>query len=345
MGHVTEFNCPNCTADLKFDPSSGKWKCEYCYSYFIKDDLNSSKDQELDNHAPEYQDHLNSYNCTSCGAELITHENTSATFCLYCKNPTIIKNRFSGKFKPHYVIPFKLTNENSKDIYFKWIKSKFFTPKQFKEKSVIDKITGLYVPYWLFNSKIQGEISGDATKKSHYTRGNYKYTETKHYRFQRNGSNDYEKVPIDGSKKLEDEKMQAIEPFDYSELTDFSLEYMSGFLAEKYDVTADEASDFMIERVKSFFEQRLRDTVKHYSSVTVTSKNFNLSNISQSYAMLPIYILINSYKNKDYLFIVNGQTGKIYGDVPFSVKKLLIFFFTTFIIVLLICILGGNFSG
>lgn len=339
MASTKEFKCLNCKAGLNFNPPTQKWVCDYCYSEFVKEDLedNSQDDNQLTDDVSD----LDLYNCNSCGAQIITDTTTSATFCLYCKNPTIIKNRFSGVFKPKYVIPFKITSDEAKRKYKSWIRKKIFAPKEFKTKDEIDKVTGIYVPFWLFNSYVYGSIDGQARRVHSSTRGDYKYTTTKYYQVLRRGNTKYINVPVDGSKKLDDKMMQMIEPFEYKDLTEFSMQYMSGFMADKYDVDVDEASVVMNQRINEFFEKRLRDTINGYSSVAVNSRNINLSDISQHYAMLPIFLLTNSYKEKKYLFMINGQTGKIVGDTPLSLKKQILFTSIIFISVCILAILGG----
>jgi DNA-directed RNA polymerase subunit RPC12/RpoP len=341
MSSVKEYKCLNCKAGLEFHPPSQSWKCNYCFSEFTKEQLDAQYQQEepQNTEMPE----LDSYKCTSCGAELIADDTTSATFCLYCKNPTIIKSRFSGKFKPKSVIPFRLTQEEAKEIYKKWIGKRRFAPSEFKEKREIDKVTGIYAPFWLFNCQAEGTIDGEGTRVSTWTVGDYRYTNTKHYRVLRSGSAEYHKVPVDASKKLDDKFMHLIEPYNYEDLKDFSMQYMSGFMAEKYDVEAYDAKVVLKERVKNYLEDRLRNTVNGYATYSVRNNEVNIAKSTEDYSMLPIYLLINKYKGKEHVFMVNGQTGKVVGDTPISFTKQLKFAGIVFLIVWIIAVVGGAF--
>lgn len=343
MDSVKEYKCLNCKAGLEFDPPSQKWKCHYCLSAFTKADLDVVFQEEdlPEQDMPE----LDSYSCTSCGAELITDSTTSATSCLYCKNPTIIKTRFSGKFKPRHLIPFKLTKQQAEDIYKKWIGKRLFAPKEFKTKEEIEKITGIYAPFWMFDCTVDGGIAGEATRISHWKRGQYRYTQTKYYRVVRRGVVKYKRIPVDASKKLDDTLMHMIEPYNYNDLTDFSMKYMSGFMAEKYDVEAEEAATVMKDRVNGYAEKRLRETVGGYSSFTVTERHTELTDTTQSYSLLPVYLLINKYKEKYHTFIVNGQTGKVVGETPISFLKQLAFAGLVFASVWIIAVFGGALLG
>lgn len=338
MSSVKEYKCPSCGAALEFSPTSQNWKCHHCLSEFNIDQLDTHSHEEAPDHDMA---ELDSYRCTSCGAELIADGTTSATFCLYCKNPAIIKTRFAGRFKPKNLIPFKLTKDEAKNLYQKWIGRRLFAPNEFKQKEEIDKLTGIYAPFWLFNSKADGAIRGEGTTVSSWTEGDYRYTQTKYYDVYRSGNARYKSIPVDASQKLDDKFMHLIEPFNYNEMTDFSMKYMSGFMAEKYDVESQDAESVMKGRVQGYIEDRLRSTVDGYSTFNVSDTKVHLSNTTSSYSMLPVYLLINKYKDKDHIFIVNGQTGKVVGDAPISFARLMIFAGLMFAIVWIIAVFGG----
>lgn len=340
MSSIKEYSCPNCKAGLEFNPKSQKWKCNYCFSDFNEDEVDSIyKEKEVIN--PEPIGDLDSYKCTSCGAELIADDTTAATFCIYCKSHSIIKSRFSGEFKPKSVIPFKLEKKEAQEIYTKWINKKKFAPKEFKSKKEIEKITGVYIPFWLFDNDVKGMINGKGTKVHTWSDSNYRYTQTKHYSVLREATASYNGVPIDGLQKLDDSLMIGIEPYNYNELTDFSMKYMTGFMAEKYDVQVKDAAGVADKRVKQYLSSRLNETITGYSSFTQNSKNVNITNMEYSYAMLPVYLLVNKYKDKKYEYIINGQTGKIIGDTPIDSASQIKFALLIFIISWLIVVFGG----
>jgi len=342
MGSL-QYKCLNCKAGLEFNPPTQKWKCSYCFSEFTRAELDEA--QKIQDNLDEEMPELDSYHCTSCGAELITDQTTSATFCLYCKNPTIIKSRFTGRFKPKYLIPFRLTKEQAVELYKKWISKRLFAPSEFKHKEEMEKVTGVYAPFWLFDCKASGTIEGQGTRVRSWVQGDYRYTETKYFRVVRQGSAEYSKVPVDASKKLDDELMQMIEPYNYEDLTDFSMQYMSGFLAEKYDVESDEAKSAARKRVVKYTEDMLKETISGYSSYRDTSKNITLQEAQENYALLPVYLLVNKYKGKDHLFIVNGQTGKVVGDAPISRWKQLRFAGLVFAASWILAVFGGALFG
>ncbi|MDD4679278.1 MAG: DNA helicase PriA [Clostridia bacterium] len=341
-----QYKCLNCTAGLEFDPPSQSWKCHYCFSRFTKEQLDIEQDmQEKEEQYEEEQPELDAYHCNSCGAELLADETTSATFCLYCKNPTIIKSRFTGRFRPKYLIPFHLTKEQAQELYRKWIGKRLFAPTEYKYKEEIEKLTGVYAPFWLFDCQTDGTLQGQGTQVRSWVQGDYRYTETRYFRVLRHGTAEYRKVPVDASIKLDDSLMQLIEPYNYNALTDFSKQYLSGFMAEKYDVESEEALGTAKTRVGQFTEKRLRETIGGYTSYHDTSKDVILQKSEESYAMLPVYLLVNKYKGKDHLFMINGQTGKVVGEAPISRWKQLRFAGLIFAATWIIAVFGGAFFG
>lgn len=343
MSTIKQYKCLSCKAGLEFDPPSQKWKCHYCFSEFTKEQLDAKQKEEesLDEDMPD----LDSYHCSNCGAELITDKTVSATHCLFCKSPAVIKSRFSGRFKPRYVIPFKLTKDQAKELYRTWIKKHLFAPTEFKLQEEIDKITGIYAPFWLFDCKTDGSIEGQGTRVTSWRQGDYRYTNTKYFRVARRGKAEYEKIPVDASKKLDDMLMHLIEPYNYNDLTDFSMQYMTGFMAEKYDVESSDAQQTMKQRVDQYMEARLRETISGYTSYSTTSKQVLVLDVKDNYALMPVYLLVNKYKGKEHIFIVNGQTGKVVGDAPISFLKQLRFAGIIFAAVWVLAVFGGALLG
>lgn len=322
--------CKACGASISYSIENANWKCEYCESIFEKDEIQSQSSN--DNEVEKIEDYSESnniydqYNCNQCGGQLIADTNTAADFCVYCKSPTIIKSRFSGNFRPRYCIPFSITDKQAEGIYFDHIKKHFFAPSSMKTAKTVHEIRRLYVPYWLFDCVVKGDLEWEATKSKSYTSGEYRVTETKYYRVERAGIARYERIPVDASKKLDNELMEGIEPFDYDQLTDFSVEYMAGFLVERFDINEKESAKILEKRAGNYFRSKLTETLSEYESFKIKSKKVNVNDIKAAYALLPVHLLTNIYDQKTYLFIVNGQTGKISGKVPTDRKKKIKYF-------------------
>lgn len=343
---IQVYSCKACAAPISYNIKAEKWVCDYCASEFEKDEIEQQSvsesgvelDEDLSIEIPE----LDAYNCNACGAEILAEGTTAATFCIYCKSPSILKSRFSGEFHPRFLIPFKIEQKEAKQIYFGWIKKRFFAPTEFKQATEVDKIRGLYAPYWLFDCRASGFVSGEGRNSKSWRSGDYRITETQHYFIKRTGSSAYEKIPVDGSKNLDDELMEGIEPFDYSSLSDFSLEFMSGYLAEKYDVDEKEALKAMEPRAQKFLATTLKESGQRYDSTSYHATSVNINSVKAAYAMLPVYVLTNIYKGKKHTFIINGQTGKTYGETPFDKMKCALFSLLVFASTWFISVIGAG---
>lgn len=340
MQSVGNYKCMSCGASLRFEPQGQNWKCDYCRSVFSKADLDKyyaekeARKKENDGQVHQKKQaeavELDVYHCKNCGAEIVGGMETLATFCLYCKSPTIIKARMQGNFSPRYIIPFRITQKQAVDIYGKWIKSHFLAPKEFKSDEEIEKIRGVYAPFWLYHAEgIDVAIQGVGQTDRVWRSGNTEYTETSHYNVVRTGKIGYNNVPVDASTNMEDELMSAIEPYQYSDMVDFSSDYMTGFFAERYDLTQEELVEIAKERMRNFALERLQKTI-HYHRFHADMEEVDFPEVKADYGLLPVYILTNIYQGKAMQYVMNGQTGKIYGEVPISKAKLGAIFGGTF---------------
>ena len=328
---ITNYQCPACTGPLRFDEQSGKLLCDYCESSFtvqeVEDlfrDKNAQAEQQLEKNADqssgwgEDAEKMRAYNCPSCGAELICEETTAATSCPYCGNPTIIPGQFGGTKKPARIIPFKVTKEQAIAALKKHYQGKPLLPKSFSEENHLQEIKGVYVPFWLFDGVVHADVTYKATRSHTHTTDKERVITTDHYEVWRKGSLSFRDVPADGSTKMPDAHMDAIEPFDYSELKPFSLSYLPGFLADKYDVSSDQCAARVEERCRNSALDAMSDTIVGYESCMPLREDVQVQCEDTEYALLPVWLLSTRWKDKTYLFAMNGQTGKLIGDLPIS---------------------------
>ena len=330
MAVLQEYKCPCCGGAIAFDSTLQKMKCPYCDTEFEMETL-ASYDSELKNEqtddmtwetaaGDEWQEGeaegLRSYVCKSCGGEIVGDENTAATACPFCGNPVVMMGQFSGALKPDYVIPFKLDKNAAKEALKKHCKGKRLLPKVFKDENHIDEVKGIYVPFWLFDADADANIRYNATKVRTWSDSDYDYTETSYYAVSRGGSIGFERVPVDGSSKMDDALMESVEPFDFSDAVDFQMAYLAGYLADKYDVDAEQSIDRANRRIKQSTESAFAATVQGYAMVTPESTSVRLRNGIAKYALYPVWILNTEWKGEKYTFAMNGQTGKIVGDLP-----------------------------
>lgn len=180
----------------------------------------------------------------------------------------------------------------------------------------------MYVPYWLFSGTADASITYDGKKTTSWRSGNYRNTKTDYYALKRAGEVSFQNIPADGSKKMDDTYMESLEPFDYSKLTSFQMNYLAGYIADKYDVSKEEHDSRMKERVKNTCVDKLRVDMGQYSGCSVDSiQKMDVTYSDVDYAMLPVWILNTKYQDKLYTFMINGQTGKIAGNLPVDQEK------------------------
>lgn len=337
---VVNYQCPNCNAPLKFSAESGDVKCEYCGSSFsvevleklYNDSLNEGDSVEWGDVKPgcEWDENeegaFQVYTCPSCGAELICDEETVSTTCVYCGNSTVLNGRLSGTLKPDFIIPFKKTKEDAMQALKNLYKGKKLLPKLFKEQNHIEEMKGVYVPFWLFDSGVEGRIVFDANRTNVVLTDDEEITTIRHYRAMREGNMHFNKIPVDGSTKMEDRFMDAIEPFDYNDLVPFASAYLPGHLAEKYDVDAEASTARVSERIFNSIQLACERTLS-YDSHSVKNRQVQLVDSSAKYALLPVWMLTTRWKGKSYMFAMNGQTGRMIGDLPVSKGKAAGWFF------------------
>lgn len=343
MSTVADNKCPSCGANIKFNPKSQKWDCEYCGSSYEKSVFEKrQKEEKISN--KELDVNIDEYSCPNCGAKVITDENTVATHCVYCGNTTIMKNRITNDLQPDKIIPFKSVKEDAVNEFSRFVNKKWFAPNMFQAKENIEKVTGVYIPFWLFDGRVEGDVVADAKRISHWSDSSYDYTKTDIYKCYRTGYMDFIDVPADGSTKFDDDIMDSIEPYDYKEFTDFNYSYLSGFLAEKYDLTEDKVYKRAETRMNKAFLDSVEKTIK-YSYVDIVDKNINIDKQTVEYALLPVWLLNINYKNKRYTFAMNGQTKKMIGNVPVDAKKVIVFSTIFFAITTLISFIINVFLG
>lgn len=338
MSGIENFKCPNCGGAIEFDPNAQKLKCPYCSCEFdVEATINSQTSLPSDNMVWQSQpketysetDDKNvvTYVCSSCGGSIICDTNTAATTCPYCNSKVVLSGNVEGDLKPNYIIPFKLDKNSAKTKYLEHLKGKFFLPKVFKDENHINELTGLYVPFWLFDADADATIRYRATKTRVWSDKEYNYTETSFFLCNRSGTVTFNHVPVDGSIRMDNQLMESIEPFDFTEAVPFNTAYFAGFVADKYDVSSDDTISRANERVKVSTEDAFRDTVVGYTSVNVQDSYVSMENGSASYAMYPVYILNTTWNDKNYMFAMNGQTGKFVGNLPINKGKLFGFLF------------------
>lgn len=334
MDTVNSYKCPCCGAPLVF--VGEELHCDSCDNTFKVEAMQQMSEGmgqaggeskfDWENYQPRsYEDtgeiNLANYSCPSCGASITGDDTLGATVCPYCGQSTVVKGQFEGTLRPDYIIPFKVDKKAASAAFEADFKNAPFLPDEFKSKKKIEEMAGVYVPFWMFDCDCDAALSYNAERVTVWSDANYNYTKTDHYKLYRSGSIGFANIPVDGSKKADDVYMEAVEPFEYADAVEFNGAYLSGYLADKYDVTAEDSIGRANERVKNSTVSAFRETVSGYQTVIPEQTRINFSDGKIRYSLLPVWMLNIKYSDKMYQFAINGQTGKVVGEYPIDQGK------------------------
>ena len=322
---LTIYQCPNCNGPLHYDAKAQKLKCDNCGSTYTTEQIDAyySPEEETEiNQEPisipvwdeSEKNMLQAFDCPACGAQLITDITTGATACPYCGNNAVVPSQFSDSYRPDYIIPFQLEKQDAVAKLQEFYRKMPYLPDAFTDENHIEEIKGVYVPFWLYDSAAKGHIRAHCTRTHSHVEGDYQVTTTTHYLVVRDGKLRFEKVPADASSHMPDDFMDSIEPYDFTKLVPFEMGYLPGYMADRYDVSHQEDEPRVNLRMKNTMEDQLRSTIIGYSGVLTEDEHVDLIPGNVHYAFLPVWMLSTKYKDQNYLFAMNGQTGKMIGD-------------------------------
>ena len=328
---AAHYKCPACGASLTFGSQSQQLECASCGNSFPLETIQQAAEIEQETAASDpfswqsnpnsaFSDsedsHLKAYRCQTCGAEILVDETTAAGECVYCGNPTIMPDALTGAYRPDGVIPFQKSKEDAKTAFRNHCKGKRLLPRDFFDESRVEKITGVYVPFWLFQADAEADCTYNATKVSAHRQGNYEIIKTAHYLVRRGGHVGFKQVPVDGSSKMDDTMMESIEPFDADQAKDFTIAYLSGYQAQRHDVDAEACQPRANERIHQSVAALMNGTVHGYATCTPANTRIQLEHGQVRQVLFPVWMLNTRWRDQTYTFAMNGQTGTFIGDLP-----------------------------
>lgn len=315
--------CKNCGAFMRFDPGTQRIKCDHCDSEVspvgirVGDESGVTTVPDDDNFEAEI------YTCPQCGGDIVCDDDTAATFCSYCGASSVVLSRRLEKIrKPRCVIPFKLTKEECFENYKKTLKKAIFAPSYLKNTTLIEKLRGIYMPYWIYDVKHEGGLY--MTGKRQHRSGDYLIVEN--YSISSFINSDCDGLAFDASASFSDSLSRAIAPFDQSEAVDFSQAYISGFYADMCNVPARVYEDNAVSIVDKHIAKAVKTDpgLKIYDIDTSKSSGDGaVAKTEETLGYFPVWFLScrdKSGKNVSYA-VVNGQTGKVAMDLPIDYGK------------------------
>lgn len=320
------YKCSSCGGPVKYSATLCKFSCEYCGTVYEEDEAKSlpvlsGQDDIVETAADgEYLE----YHCPSCGADIVTDETTVATTCYYCNNPIVLAGKFDRTQMPNKVIPFKIDKSRALGLFEGWIKTKKFVPKSFfNDKKEIEEVKGVYFPYWLYDTTVHVDLDRTGSRTYSRTEGDYRVTYEKHFRIIRKGDLDVKNLPKIALSKSNKILVESVYPFDFNDAINFESSYLSGFVAENKDIEKEELIDSINDDVFRYSSRVVSGSMTE-ERVNVVHSDITSEKGSFKYAMLPVWTV--SYNDKEsekrYFFSINGQSGKVVGELPIDKLKL-----------------------
>lgn len=332
---VLTYKCPSCGAPLTYDGSKQELTCGSCGNSFTPDVVREvaeieSQDTGFERMEWDMQDgpfseaeaaHTRAYSCSSCGSQLMTDETTVATNCAFCGSPAILEVQFTEETRPQVIVPFLISKEKATQMFKDYFKGKRLLPNLFLKNNHIDEIRQLYVPYWMFSCQADARLTYNATQVSSHRSGNYEVTRTRHFLVRRAGTLNFAELPVDASSKMDNNITESIEPYNMGDGIPFSPETLSGALANRADQTPEQCVERANQRVRNTTENVFRSTVQGYTTVVPRSTSIRIKDGSSVPVLLPVWVITTVKNKKTYTFAINGQTGELTTDIPYSKAK------------------------
>lgn len=318
------FRCKNCGGNVVYEPGRAKMYCPHCEGVDSEDVVRGGSLTQ----------------CVNCGAPIQVQNYASAGRCEHCGSYLIFEERVEGIYEPHMILPFKISKDSAIGAMEAEFHRRMFTPSDFLSAKSLEKMVGIYVPFWLYDYNACYDYVGEGTRVRSWRSGNTEYTETSFYEVVRRMDVDFDKIPVDASYAMEDGVMDLMEPYSYHMLEGFDAKYMSGFYGEIYNQSAPELEGRAQEKARHSSEELMRQSLQAYNTVRPLRKDLNLQRNGVRYALMPVWEYLYRYRGKTYQYHVNGQTGKVIGTTPVSMGKVIGYGASVFALVTAICSLA-----
>lgn len=349
--------CANCGAELKYKPGSNQLDCDYCgYEEFIEESKSSLEELELKHYLDvvgnkAHTETISLLHCKNCGANQHVEENYKSLHCVYCGEPLILEDILDeGWILPGAVVPFQLDTKKARQIFKKWVRSKWFVPNKLKRASLDPEgVHGLYIPFWTFDCNLFAEYKGERGTYYYVTQTYSTSKGTKRRRVRKtrwssasgtvNGFID--DILINASEKKRRKIPSQISTWNLKALVPFNQKYLSGFVTEKYTISLKDGHHFSFQKAKEIAYSWIRKDIGG-DTQRIHNTDIKISNETFKHILLPVYISSYKYSEKEYHFYINGQTGNIHGKYPISFWKVFFVIVAIFIVISIVLLVGKN---
>ncbi len=358
---VGTFSCTSCGGDLKYKPGTTSLACEHCGAHNEIPQIDADF-EELDFH--EYLQNKskeedtfkeNFVKCHNCGATSSLEPHITSSQCPYCSTSLVIEeSKEESIIQPKALLPFHLNKEEAKARFKKWVKKLWFAPNELKKASLnFDHFKGIYIPYWTYDSDTYTKYTGQrgihyyVTQTYTTTENGKTVTKTRQVQKTRwypafgDVSKFFDDVLVTANQSLPRKYIYKLEPWDLENLVPFEQSYLSGFVTEKYQIDLEEGFDvakgIMDPHIRSLIRRDIGGDVQR-----IISMKTNYDEITFKHLLLPVYVSAYQYKDKLYQFLVNGRTGEVQGQRPYSWIKITLAILTFLAVIAIIVILASG---
>lgn len=346
MSEDKVYRCENCGGIMEFDVKTQTLKCPNCETS-IEIESNSSEIEEhsltLDSRrvvkATEKQS--KTMQCSGCGASIEIGPNDTAAKCPYCDSSYVLADKQEETLIPDGVVPFKLDKNQALLDFKKWMGRRWLAPNELKKVYQHGGFQGIYIPYWTFDAQARCHYTADGGREREVKykdkEGNEQTrTEVDWYFTSGNIEHFFDDIQVPASSTHEKKFFDGIMPFNLKQLESYSPQYISGHLSENYSVGLEDGHKEAVSEMNGELRSMASsDVLRRYDRVRNVRISPRYSEETYKYLLLPVYSVAYNYKNNVYNVMINGQTGKVKGDYPYSKVKI-----TILVIIAIIIIIG-----
>ena len=348
------FPCAQCGASLAYAPGVDTLRCTHCghensivaaNGPILEQDFRRAL-RELASTAP-VSDNL-VIHCDSCGASFSFDTSTHAGLCPFCGAPAVAKTEQHRQLQVQALLPFKITRDQARAAFRTWLGKRWFAPSGLQDYARNDAtLAGLYVPYWTYDAETtttyEGERGDDYQVQETYraiedgkevertrlvTRTRWTPTAGTVARF-------FDDVLVLASGSLPRDVTERLEPWDLAHLTPYQEEYLSGFRSEMYQINLEQGFERARELMAPIIRRDIeRDIGGDHQRIHAADTRYG--DVSFKHILLPVWMSAFRFRDKIYRFVVNGRTGEVQGERPYSRWKI------AFAILLAAALIGGG---
>lgn len=309
------FKCVSCGDRMHFSVEKQLLECSTCGSTCEMENYNM--DDISYEGAVTMDSSIKKLYCPSCGAKVGIKEGSAKLNCGYCQSELAAFGVNDDSLSPEKIIPCKITEEEAKGkLYSWWIKHS--TMPKLDPKKLKMEFHDMYVPVWLVDTDVVTDVAARIE-------GYYDNISLPHHHLRKKVRSPFNHVPFDASCHIQDDQFYNIEPFDYSEMKDFNAGYLSGHMAEVYHIGPDQTIPRIIGRVKEFAIEECKSDIEVDSQggtiLEVVHQECDVTPKNITYLLVPVWVCKYIYQGKKRYVYINGQTGKVDGEVLFASKS------------------------